>query len=127
MCKDQQISSIIDSFSLLPVHEMRRNDLIGPQFHYWQSSDIAGFNCSKQMRTKEGLGKKIKLLEIIDNCHPHSTLICVVTNPQTTLQTQDIRNDESTFLNARIHLKIIGRAFWYTVLSRCNSDHLRGT
>ena len=50
--RDQQISSVIGGFSLLPIQRIKRNDLKGPRFSIRYSrisvtlgSGIAGFNC----------------------------------------------------------------------------------
>ena len=53
--RDQQISYVIGGFSLLPIKEIKRNDLKGPKLsiRYWRisvtlGSGIAGFNCTNK-------------------------------------------------------------------------------
>ena len=54
MSRDQQISSVIGGFSLLPIYEVKRNDSKEPKFsiYYWRisvtlGSGIAGLNCTE--------------------------------------------------------------------------------
>ena len=60
MSRDQQISSVIGRFSLLPIYEIKSNVFKGLQYRirYWRifvtlGSGIAGFSCTMEWEEEQ--------------------------------------------------------------------------